>query len=54
MDGIFYTLRDFFTHSKGVTYVMMGLVLLAFVAIWCFLVSREEDSFSGEGWEMHE
>lgn len=54
MEGIFYTLQDFFTHSKSVTYVMMGLALLAFVAIWSFLVSREEDEFSGEGWEMHE
>jgi hypothetical protein len=54
MEGLFYTLQDFFTHSKGVTYVLMGLALLAFVAIWNFLVSREEDEYSGEGWEMHE
>jgi hypothetical protein len=54
MDGIFYTLQDFFTHSKGVAYVLMGIALLSFVAVWNFLVSKEEDAFSGEDWETHE
>jgi len=54
MDGVFYTLQDFFVHAEGVTYVMMGLALVCFVVVWNFLVSREEDEFSGEGWETHE
>jgi hypothetical protein len=54
MEGVFYTLQDFFVHAKGVTYVMMGLALVCFVAIWKYLVSHEEDEFSGEGWEMHD
>lgn len=54
MAGVFYTLQEFFTHSKGVTYVMMGLALLVMAGVWTFLVSREEDEFSGEDWETHE
>ncbi len=42
MGAVFYTLQDFFTFSKGTTYVLMGGVLVAMVAMWNFIVSRDE------------
>ena len=42
MDTTFHTLQAFFTYSKGMTYVLMGAVLLAMLAMWNFLVGRDE------------
>jgi len=42
MDSVFYTLQDFFTHSKGMTYLLMGAALVAMTAMWNFLVARDE------------
>jgi len=42
MGAVFYTLQDFFTFSKGMTYVLMGAVLVVMVAMWNFLVARDE------------
>lgn len=43
MDGIFYTLQDFFTYTKGVTYVLILLILISMVGFWLFLTGRDED-----------
>ncbi len=45
MDAVFYTLQDFFTFAKSVTYVLMGVTLVTMVAMWSFLVSRDEIEF---------
>jgi hypothetical protein len=36
MEGTFYTLQEFMTHTKGVVYIIMVLALLAFVGFWRF------------------
>lgn len=43
MDGIYYTLQDFMTHTKGVTYIIMVLALIAITAFWRFLTDRDDD-----------
>ena len=37
----FFTLQDFMTHSKGITYVIMGLILVLLPLFWIFLTNRE-------------
>lgn len=42
---VYYTLHDFMLHSKGVTYILMGAVLVGMVIVWSFLFDRsDEDS----------
>lgn len=43
MHGIFYTLQDFMTHTKGVTYIIMVLALVSIAAFWRFLSDRDDD-----------
>ncbi len=43
MHGIYYTLQQFLTHAKGVTYIIMVLALLAFLGFWRFLAGNDED-----------
>jgi len=43
MEHAFHTLQEFLTHSKGVTYVIMGLVLIGFVGFWRFLGTYDEE-----------
>ena len=43
MENIFFTLQDFFTHTKGVVYVLIILSLLALAGFWDFLNSRDDD-----------
>lgn len=42
MDTIIYTLQDFMTHSKGITYLVMAGILIALPLFWCFLTGRDE------------
>ena len=42
MDGIIYTLQDFFLHTKSITYLLMGPALLGFVGFWIFLSKNDE------------
>jgi len=39
---MFHTLQDFMQHTKGVSYVIAGCILVAFIGFWLFLVGREE------------
>lgn len=43
MDGSFYTLQEFMTHTKGVVYIIMVVALLAFVGFWRFLSGNDEE-----------
>ncbi len=43
MHGIYYTLQDFMTHTKGVTYIIMVLALISITAFWRFLSDRDDD-----------
>jgi len=40
---VFYTLQDFMTYTKGVTYLLMAAILLGMAGFWCFLTDRDED-----------
>ncbi len=37
------TLWDFLTWTKGVSYVLAFVVLVAFIPFWGFLTQREKD-----------
>ena len=43
METVFYTLQQFMTFSKGVTYVLMGLALVAFIGFGRFLFASDEE-----------
>ena len=38
----FYTLQDFFTHTKGVIYLLVVLTLVAMAGFWRFLNGRDD------------
>ena len=42
METLFYTLQDFMTHTKGVTYIVMGIVLILLPLFWLFLTDKDE------------
>lgn len=39
----FFSLQDFYTFSKGVTYLIMGGILIFMPLYWGFLTDREDD-----------
>ncbi len=43
MDSIFFTLQDFMTYTKGLTYLLMGLSLIVVTAYFTFLMDRDDD-----------
>lgn len=44
MEGGFYTLQDFMTYTKGVTYLIMIVSLIAITGFWLFLTERDTDT----------
>lgn len=48
MTGIFHTLQDFMTFTKGVTYILMVISLMAFTGFWLFLTERDSDATPDE------
>lgn len=42
---MYYTLHDFMLHSKGVTYILMGAVLVGMVIVWRFLLDRSDEDY---------
>ena len=38
-----FTLQDFMTHTKGITYLIMGGILIFMPLFWKFLTDREDD-----------
>ena len=44
MGEAIYTLQDFLSYTKGVTYLMIVAVLISIGAFWGFLVGRDEDN----------
>jgi len=48
MEGGFYTLQDFMTYTKGITYLIMIVALFAITGFWLFLTDRDTDSQSVE------
>lgn len=43
MKDMFYTLYDFLTYTKGVTYILIVLILIGMLGFWKFLTGRDED-----------
>jgi hypothetical protein len=41
METIFYTYQDFYTHTKGVAYLLMIAALIGFVLFWRFLTGKD-------------
>jgi hypothetical protein len=39
----FYSLQDFYVHCKGITYLVMGAILILAPLYWGFLTDREDD-----------
>lgn len=42
METIFYTLHDFMLHTKTITYLVMGGILIGLLLFWRFLTERDE------------
>lgn len=42
MEHMFYTLQDFMTHTKGVVYIIMGVILVLMPLFWRFLTDRDD------------
>jgi len=42
MDRVFYTLQDFMLHSKSITYILIGGILIGLMLFWIFLAGRDE------------
>lgn len=42
METVFYTLQDFMTFSKSITYLVMGATLIILALFWSFLTGRDE------------
>ena len=42
MEHVFYTLQDFMTCTKSVTYLLMAAILVVLPLFWCFLAGRDE------------
>ncbi len=42
MDSAFYTLQDYMTHTKGVTYLIMAGILVFLPLFWHFLTSGRD------------
>ena len=40
---MFHTLFDFLTHTEGMTYILIGVLLAGFVLFWRFLTERERE-----------
>lgn len=54
----FYSLQEFFTHTKGIVYLLMGGILVSVLLWWQFLMGGKEDSpaedhHSGHGHKGH-
>ncbi len=43
MENIFYTLQDYMVYTKGITYLIMGGILVFMPLFWLFLTQREDD-----------
>lgn len=43
MENMYYTLQDFLTHTKGVAYILIVLILLGMLGFWIYLTGRDED-----------
>jgi len=43
LENTIFTLQDFMTYTKGITYIIMGEILVFIPLFWKFLTDREDD-----------
>lgn len=43
VENTIFTLQDFMTYTKGITYLIMGGILIFMPLFWSFLTDREDD-----------
>ena len=43
LETTIFTLQDFMTYTKGITYLIMGGILVFMPLFWKFLTDREDD-----------
>lgn len=48
MSGEFFTLQDFMTFTKGITYLLMVVSLCAITGFWLFLTERDTEPSADE------
>jgi len=53
MEQSFFTLQDFMAYTKSVTYILMIVSLVAFVAFWRFLAAPPRGRRSEGGDRPH-
>lgn len=46
MENEFFSLQDFMTFTKGITYLLIVAILLGITAFWQFLTGRDKDEIS--------
>jgi hypothetical protein len=42
MEHIFYSLQDFMVYTKGITYLIMGGLLVLLPLFWVFVAGNDE------------
>jgi len=42
MGTVFHTMHDFLLHSKSITYILVGGILVGMLLFWMFLSGRDE------------
>lgn len=48
METIFYTYQDFYTHTKGILYLLMIISLVGIAGFWNFLSGKDDDNKENE------
>lgn len=43
MQTMFYTLHEFMLHTKSITYLLVGGLLIGFLLFWFFLTGRDDE-----------
>ena len=43
MEGIYYTLQDFLTHTKSITYLLIVGSLIGITWFWYFLTGNDDE-----------
>lgn len=43
MEPIYYTYQQFFTHTKGIAYILMVVALIGIAFFWRFLSGRDDE-----------
>lgn len=50
----FNMLQEYYTYTKGVVYVLMGAILVAFVLYWPFLMGGKDEQADNDRFKHHD